>query len=263
MFKKTITIIAFVIILTTFSFASANNIQVYLDNALINLSGKAVMENGRVLVPMRSIFETIGASVNWDGTNNLITSAKGNTKIALQIGNKNMGLNGKLVALDVAPKIESGRTLVPVRVISESFGYKVNWDNSKSIVYIVSGNSNNPSSYAPEEEKNIEVIDSFDWVSPSVVLSYYEVVGGRKIYKTTNWNEPINKEITINSNGISYMQCIDEIDFRNKVFTGYGWSRNLAKGTKVTLLKIGKMYPDTLYVRLADGTQGVIYRSSY
>ena len=246
--KKIFPLLICVILLSGVSFAA--DIKVYLDNSQINLSGKAVMENGRVLVPMRSIFEAIGASVNWDANNNLITSVKGNTKIALQISNKNMGLNGKLIALEVAPKIESGRTLVPVRVISESFGYKVNWDSVNKIVHINSVGSNQQPIYNPIVREETVMLDGFSWVSPGLPESYM-------------WSNYIDKEITINSNRISFMQCTDEVDFRNKVFTGYGWSRNLPQGTKVTLIRIGKMYPDTLYVRLADGSQGVLYQSSY
>jgi len=242
--KKIFSLLICIILISGVSFSS--DIKVYLDNNQLTLSGKAVMENGRVLVPMRSIFEAVGASVKWDASNNLITSTKGNTKIALQISNKNMGLNGTLVPLDVAPKIVSGRTLVPVRVISESFGYKVNWDSNKNHVYIASNNSGN----VPTVQYKEETIKGFEWVSPELPVSY-------------KWNDSINKEITINSDEISFMQCNDEVDFRNKIFTGYGWARSLTRGAKVTLIKIGVMYPDTLYVRLADGSQGVIYQSNY
>lgn len=246
--KKIFPLLICIILLSGVSFAA--DIKVYLDNNQINLSGKAVMENGRVLVPMRSIFEAIGASVNWNAANNLVTSSKGDTKIALQISNKNMGLNGKLIALDVAPKIESGRTLVPVRVISESFGYKVNWDSSNEIVHIISGGTTQTPIYTPGINEPTVMLNGFGWVSPGLPESY-------------KWNDYINKEITITSNRISFMQCTDEVDFRNKIFIGSGWSRNLPQGMKVTLIRIGKMYPDTLYVKLADGTQGVIYQSTY
>lgn len=246
--KKIFPLLICIVLLSGVSFA--DDIRICLNNNQINLSGKAVMENGRVLVPMRSIFEAIGASVNWDAKNNLITSVKGDTKIALQIGNKNMGLNGKLIALDAAPKIELGRTLVPVRVISESFGYKVNWDSNNKIVNIISVTTSQGTIYNPPINAATTMLSGFSWVSPGLPESYA-------------WSDYINKEITININNVSFVQCTDEIDFRNKVFTGYGWSRFLPQGTTVTLIKIGKMYPDTLYVRLADGTQGVIYQSNY
>lgn len=243
--KKFFSLWVCVLILTGISCAS--EIKVYLNNNQVSLNGKAVMENGRVLVPMRSIFESLGASVNWDGKNNLITSIKGNTKIALQIGNKNMGLNGKLIALDVAPKIVSGRTLVPIRVISESFGYEVKWDNS---VYIVSKNnsSNNFNNNVPIYNYEEATIDEFSWVSPKLPISYA-------------WNENINKKVTITSNRISFIQCTDEVEFRNKIFTSSGWSITLPLGTNVTLIKVGRMYPDTLFVKLDDGTRGVAYQT--
>lgn len=260
--KKIFPLIICITLISGVSFASSD-IKVYLDNSEIALSGKAVMENGRVLVPMRSIFESIGASVNWDAANNLITSEKDANKIALQIGNKNMGLNGKLIALDVAPKIESGRTLVPVRVVSESFGYKVDWDGENKCVYIDSGAEKNIDFFASQLQNNtdIQIAEAFDWVLPKLVISYYEGTANNRVLKNTIWNEPINREVTINSNKVEFVQCTDEIDFRNQMFNSYVWPMRLSTGTKVTLIKMGKIYSDTLYVRLSDGRQGVIYES--
>lgn len=241
--KKIFPLLFSFILMTNIAFATG--IKVFLNNNQIDLSGEAIMEKGRVLVPMRSIFETLGATVNWNAANNLVTASKGNIKIALQIGNKNMGYNGKLIPLDVAPKLVAGRTLIPIRVISESFGYKVNWDNS---VYIVGDGNIDNATHLPGNDsgQGVVTIDDFSWVSPKLPMSDV-------------WEENLNKRITITSSKISFIQCEDEIEFRNKIFTGSGWSRTIPRGTTLTLIRIGRMYPDTLYVKLDDGTKGILY----
>ena len=57
-------------------------------------------------------------------------------EIELKIGQKNAIVDGKTVELDVAPKIENGRTLVPIRFIAEALGCDVDWDSLTRTVYI-------------------------------------------------------------------------------------------------------------------------------
>ncbi|MEW6771114.1 MAG: copper amine oxidase N-terminal domain-containing protein [Bacillota bacterium] len=87
-----------------------------------------VIEENRLLVPLRALFEALGASVTWDEKTRTVTGQKGSRTVALRIGEKVGYVDGKAVALDVPSKIVNGRTLVPVRFISESLGAKVAWD---------------------------------------------------------------------------------------------------------------------------------------
>lgn len=87
----------------------------------------AVIEN-RTLVPLRAIFEALGAIVNWDNATQQVTAVKGDTTIAVTINSTQALVNGKTVTLDVTAQILNNRTLVPVRFVSESMGAKVDWD---------------------------------------------------------------------------------------------------------------------------------------
>lgn len=86
-----------------------------------------VIEDGRTLVPLRAIFEKLGAEVAWDGATKTITATRGDTVVKLTIDNKTAEKNGESVFLDVPAKIIGGRTMVPVRFISDSFGVNVEW----------------------------------------------------------------------------------------------------------------------------------------
>ena len=92
--------------------------------------------NGRTLAPLRAIFEALDATVDWDDATKTVTSTKGNTVISMTIGNNEMSKNGEAIALDVAPQIVGGRTLVPVRAIAESFNCDVSWDAETKTVTI-------------------------------------------------------------------------------------------------------------------------------
>ena len=84
-------------------------------------------ENGRTLVPLRTIFEAIGADVSWDGATSTVTAVKGDTTVKLTLGSKTAYKNGNEVTLDVPAKAVNGRTLVPVRFIADCFDVDTKW----------------------------------------------------------------------------------------------------------------------------------------
>ncbi len=102
---------------------------------------EAQIMNDRTMVPMRKIFEVLGAEVEWDGENRIVTGKKEGTEIKLQIGNniatKKISEETKNIELDVTPTIVNGRTLVPVRFIAESLDKKVGWDAENRAVIII------------------------------------------------------------------------------------------------------------------------------
>ncbi|HYG59328.1 MAG TPA: copper amine oxidase N-terminal domain-containing protein [Symbiobacteriaceae bacterium] len=97
-------------------------------------------EEGRTLVPMRAIFEALGATITWNGdTQEIRATSPGGTEVYLKVGSKAALVNGQVRLLDVPPKIVEGRTLVPVRFVSESLGAKVDWEGATETVLIESG----------------------------------------------------------------------------------------------------------------------------
>jgi len=95
-----------------------------------------IIDDGRVLVPLRQIVESLGASVNWDPGTETVTAQKSNVKLVLQVGKRVAYCNEQSIDIDAAPILKNGRVLVPARLISESFGAVVNWDNTNRKVNI-------------------------------------------------------------------------------------------------------------------------------
>ena len=101
----------------------------------VSLEGQIVQ--GRFLVPMRGIFEALGATVHWDGDTRTVTGTKGDISVKLTIDSKITTVNNKKVELDVPATVIEGRTFVPARFISESLGANVEWDGEIRVATII------------------------------------------------------------------------------------------------------------------------------
>lgn len=111
-------------------------VGVTLDGEKIEFDQNPVIKKGRTLVPVRAIFEALGASVDWNQETQTVTSVLGDKTVKLTIDSNIMYVNDKEIKLDVAAEIINSRTLVPVRAVSEAFECKVNWEDSSKTVII-------------------------------------------------------------------------------------------------------------------------------
>ncbi|MCL2839100.1 MAG: copper amine oxidase N-terminal domain-containing protein [Oscillospiraceae bacterium] len=111
-------------------------IRVILDGRTLQFDVQPTIINDRTMVPMRGIFEALGANVEWNEATRTVTATRGALTVQTTIGNNVITVNGVRTTMDVAPVIVSDRTLVPVRFISEAFGYDVEWDGVSRIVSI-------------------------------------------------------------------------------------------------------------------------------
>ena len=105
-----------------------DTIKVLLNGEAIDFADVAPMIiNDRTMVPLRAIFEALGATVEWDDATKTVTAKKGDITIKMTIGADSFTRNDEKVSLDSPATIVDSRTLVPVRAIAESFGSKVGW----------------------------------------------------------------------------------------------------------------------------------------
>jgi hypothetical protein len=105
-------------------------------DTIIDPAGGAVpiIKNGRTLLPIRAIVESIGGTVNWDATEQEITIQVENRIIKLEIGQTTAEVDGNSVPIDVAPQVFNGCILLPLRFISENLGMAVQWDAASQTV---------------------------------------------------------------------------------------------------------------------------------
>lgn len=97
-----------------------------------------VIREGRTLVPFRSVSEALNLQVIWDDAAQTVTVEGPNMILKMTIGAREASKNGAAVLIDVPPMIISGRTMVPVRFISEALGCQVDWDAQARLVSIYS-----------------------------------------------------------------------------------------------------------------------------
>lgn len=127
--KLMLTPLLLLAMLTT-TFASSPGIVVNNKKLPIN----AFNSESRVLVPLRAIFESLNATVDYDDSTKTITGSQDDNLIILKIGEKIASVNGKKITLDVPAQIIMDLTVVPVRFISESLGASVVWADKTVLI---------------------------------------------------------------------------------------------------------------------------------
>ncbi len=120
------------------AFGAENDIKVLVDGKEIVFDQKPVIEDGRVLVPFRAIFEALECQVTYNdyGGSKTVMAKQGSKVINLTIGEKEYYVDGEMKTLDVPAKIINDRTMVPVRAVSEGLDAKVGWTDSTKTVTI-------------------------------------------------------------------------------------------------------------------------------
>lgn len=121
------------------SMASADpQINTTLDGRSLYFDQPPVMRDGRVLVPLRGLFESLGADVLYDSATRNIKATAGAKTVELTLGERQAFIDGRQVYLDVAANTIGGRTMVPLRFVSEALGAEVDWHPSTKTVAIAS-----------------------------------------------------------------------------------------------------------------------------
>ena len=138
--KKIIPIIlSLTAVMSTSTALADENITVMLNGQAMDFDVAPIIQNDRVLVPMRAIFEELHCSVDYtdiDGKQIITAKLNENNSIGLVIGSDEMQIHNQKIKLDTAPIIVNDRTLVPLRAVSEAFDYDVNWDEDTKTVTI-------------------------------------------------------------------------------------------------------------------------------
>jgi murein DD-endopeptidase MepM/ murein hydrolase activator NlpD len=115
-------------------------IRVYVNQRELPLDAPAYVQDGRTLVPMRAIFEALGASVQWDEATETVEAHRGVTTVRLTVGSNTArcitdSVSSEVV-LDTAPAIAEDRVFVPLRFAAEILGANVAWEEETRTVML-------------------------------------------------------------------------------------------------------------------------------
>jgi len=172
--------------ITNTCFASSL-VKIVIDGEELILDPSPFIENGRTLVPIRFISEKLGAKVDWNNEERLVTIEKGNRKVVLKIDSRLVLYDEKEKVYglsDVAPKIVEGRTFVPLRLVSNALGVGIEWNSTTRTVYV-------------DSSKTSEITPFFD-----VKLS---IKNGQNITGKTSLNVCLPKGYDKNGKNIKYV----------------------------------------------------------
>lgn len=196
--KKIFSIILSVIMLcstvTAFAQTSSDKVTVTMDGQEMEFDVEPIIENGRTLVPMRAIFESLGCAVTYydNGEFPVIMASRGEKYVMVFVGQDFLITDDDEISLDVPAKIVDDRTLVPLRAVSEAFGTKVVWlEDIKTVcLYTKQGMHKIKPAVISKEIKNkidIKVMD---------IACTYPVIENPE---NLDWIEKINNEYKENA----------------------------------------------------------------
>lgn len=103
-------------------------IKVKVNGELVDFGGPTpVMQGSRILVPLRGVFEKLGATLAWNADTRTVSTSSAGKKIVLPVGKSGATIDGKPVSLDQPAMIIDQVTFVPLRFLGEALGAKVDW----------------------------------------------------------------------------------------------------------------------------------------
>lgn len=114
----------------------AQPIVAKLDGRPLQFDQPPMMMGGRVMVPLRGIFEALGANVRFEAASQRIFATRGNQSVELSLGSNQAMVDGAPVTLDTPAASLGGRTMVPLRFVSEALGADVRWQDSTQTVFL-------------------------------------------------------------------------------------------------------------------------------
>ena len=171
----------------------ANDISVEIDGTMV-IFGDAgpVTVDGRILVPIRDVFEALGFNVNWDDATQTAILSDDNHEIRIPIGSNTFTTNGTTHSLDVPAQLIGGRTMIPLRAPLESVGHTLGWnDATQTVLVTTAAPIVPPVAEVPEEppvgeEDEVVVFYSHevtigDFVLRIERLTPHEVLGGIEV----------------------------------------------------------------------------------
>ncbi|MBE0447480.1 MAG: hypothetical protein IBX64_05190 [Actinobacteria bacterium] len=112
------------------------DLLIYINDKLFYSDPPAFIRQGRALVPIRQLFEELGATIIWDSEGKKIIVNHPSANIVMTIGDNSALVNHKPVMLDIPPILTRGNTLIPLRFATESLGADIKWSSTLRTINI-------------------------------------------------------------------------------------------------------------------------------
>lgn len=167
------------------SVSAAGATSLVVDGTNVQTDVPPVIVDGRTLVPVRALFESLGATVGWEESTQTATATKGSTVISMQIGNTTAYVNGVAKTLDVPAQTIEGRTMAPARFVAESLNATVNWDSASDTVKISTSGATSTQTTPSNTQTSTSTTTS---TQPSTNKTVYITKTGKRYHYDNNCN---------------------------------------------------------------------------
>lgn len=127
---------------------SSTRIKIFIDQIETDLDEEPFLVNDRTMIPLRGLFESLGAKVDYNEVTKQAIIMTDEREILLEVGNQFVLLDGQIKELDAASLLKSNRTYIPLRFVAESLGFEVDWVEQSRSIYI---DTKNPEPIVQEE----------------------------------------------------------------------------------------------------------------
>ncbi len=115
--------------------AGSDDVHIYIDGQKQSFADQPVIVQGRTLLPMRDLFQALGAVVGWDGVTSTAIGTRDGIEVRIPIGSTTPTVNGKATTIQVPAQLINNRTYIPLRFVGEALGDDVKWDGeSRSVI---------------------------------------------------------------------------------------------------------------------------------
>lgn len=114
-----------------------SSIDVYIETKRVEFPDQQpVIVNNRILIPVRFVAEELGAEVFWNNEKREVLILFEDREISLIVGENTARVDGDLVKLNTPVEIHGGRTMVPLRFITNALEKSIRWDDLTRVVHI-------------------------------------------------------------------------------------------------------------------------------
>jgi len=142
-FEKILFFTLLCILSLTIIASAQDDAKVLVNGEYIEMDQKPIFKDDRILIPVRAVGEALKCKVDWDHDTQTVTLNNGATELNITIGEtemKKINISRNpidiTIELEVPAFIENGRTMLPLRAVSEALFLDVTWDEEERTVVI-------------------------------------------------------------------------------------------------------------------------------
>ncbi len=187
-------VLIFAILESTVAFGNnEKDLKLYLNSNIINFTDQQpIIKNNRVLVPLRTLLESMDVEVTYIEGIKTVSMQKGSTGASLKLGEDILTVNNKKIKLDVPAELINDRVMIPVRAIAEGFDAAVEWNENNNAIYITTENSD---IYTKKSYVQLQEYENYNSVS-----QFWTVKSTDKVLLNVNISYPAIKNTVMSDN---------------------------------------------------------------